>query len=177
MARKVGDPARNRSMVMAASYHALMGGDGCWLWLGEINHSGYGLAYYNGRAYRAHRALYEVVNGPVPDGKQLDHLCRNRACVRPSHLEPVTNWENTLRGKNMTAENVRKTHCPRGHSYDSVRKRPGKTDARRCSTCDAAAKARSRPKEHARRRARRAAARAIRMAATPAASESIGGVQ
>ncbi len=151
----------NTSFVMAASVNALIGGDGCWPWLGKANSGGYGLTTFKGRTYRAHRAMYEVVVGPIPEGLQLDHLCRNRACVRPSHLEPVTNWENTRRGVGPFAQKANGDTCPKGHNYDSLRPRRGKPPARRCSTCDRAARERSRPKEYANRRAARAARRAV----------------
>lgn len=63
----------------------------------------------------AHRVAYEEIMGPVPEGLELDHLCRTRSCVNPSHLEPVTHRENMNRGDVATR---RKTHCPKGHPYD-----------------------------------------------------------
>jgi hypothetical protein len=76
--------------------------DGCWIWTGVINHNGYGRYTYarpDGRslASRAHRIAYELLVGPIPDGLQLDHLCRVKACVNPAHLEPVTQDENMRR--------------------------------------------------------------------------------
>lgn len=156
MAKRPGAPSRYKSVAESALFYTPIGGEGCWQWLGEISRNGYGLAYYKGRAYRAHRAVYEVARGPIPEGLQLDHLCRVRHCVRPSHLEPVTNWENTRRGIGPFAARANQTLCQNGHPYDGERKRQGKPPARRCSICDAAAKARSRPIEYAKRRASRA---------------------
>ncbi|MGL4255763.1 MAG: HNH endonuclease signature motif containing protein [Microbacterium sp.] len=92
----------------------------CWIWLGHIDSKGYGriTTWRNGTIF-AHRLAYELVNGPIPEGLQIDHLCRIPACVNPDHLEPVTGRENTLRGVGPTAENARKTSCKRGHPFDA----------------------------------------------------------
>lgn len=70
---------------------------GCWLWVGTVDR-GYGLLSVDGKTVRAHRYSYETLVGPIPDGLQIDHLCRNRGCVNPAHLEPVTQVENIRRG-------------------------------------------------------------------------------
>ena len=83
---------------------------GCWLWVGT-NRKGYGYFYDRGHhATRAHRFLWEQINGPVPNGLELDHLCRNTKCVNPNHLEAVTHLENMRRGWNAT-----KSYCKNGH--------------------------------------------------------------
>src|ERR1700755_3231525 len=89
--------------------------NGCWVWVGAMDGGGYGRVYTKGRP-RAHKAAWVYLRGPVPDGLELDHLCRNRACVNPKHLEPVTHRENLLRGMAPAAINSRKTHCPKGHA-------------------------------------------------------------
>lgn len=71
---------------------------GCWVWTGRLNRNGYGRAWWKGREPVAHRAVWEAILGTIPTGTVLDHLCRNRACCNPKHLEPVTVRENTLRG-------------------------------------------------------------------------------
>jgi hypothetical protein len=89
--------------------------DGCWLWTACLSSSGYGRFNYGGRGTtgQAHRWAYEHYIGQIPDGMQLDHLCRNPRCVNPNHLEPVSPGENQRRG----LLGVLKTHCPQGHEW------------------------------------------------------------
>lgn len=72
-------------------------GSGCWIWTGSKGEDGYGSVRYRRRVWRAHRAAYTILVGPIPAGLELDHLCRVRACVNPAHLEPVTGEENIRR--------------------------------------------------------------------------------
>lgn len=111
-----------------------IGGPGCWEWTASLQGGGYGQFWLDGSNALAHRVSYQTTVGAVPAGLQLDHLCRNRKCVRPDHLEPVTPSENTHRGDTHAARNAAKTHCPAGHSYtEHGRQRP---DGRReCVTC------------------------------------------
>ncbi len=92
--------------------------NGCWLWVGSLSSAGYGTFNLGrrGDGYAlAHRYSYESVRGNVPDGLVLDHLCRNRACVNPDHMEPVTNRENILRGQAPSALVHHSGRCARGH--------------------------------------------------------------
>ena len=112
--------------------------DGCWLWRGAIKPDGYGqVRRHPRRNIYAHRFAYELEVGPIPEGLTLDHLCRVRACVRPSHLEPVTMLENLRRGNGVGAVNSRKTHCPRGHEYNVANTRYYRGE-RNCRACDRA---------------------------------------
>ena len=92
--------------------------DGCWVWRAGRVGDGYGAFKLNGKQFRAHRLSYQALIGDIPDDKQLDHLCRNRACVRPDHLEIVDVRTNLLRGETIAATNASATNCPQGHPYD-----------------------------------------------------------
>lgn len=88
---------------------------GCWVWSGSCSCDGYGRVKVNREVLLAHRAVYELLIGPIPPAMTLDHLCRVRCCVNPAHLEPVSAKENFSRGFAPAAVNSRKTHCIRGH--------------------------------------------------------------
>ena len=107
----------------------------CWLWTGPLNPNGYAQFSVEGRRVYAHRFAYELLIGPIPDGLQLDHLCRVRHCVNPKHLEPVTCQENLLRGDTLLARNVAKTECPQGHPYDDANTYIGSKGERKCRSC------------------------------------------
>jgi hypothetical protein len=93
--------------------------DGCWEWAGAHNRDGYGTAYTGTRPLGAHRVIYELLVGPIPEGLTIDHLCRNRGCVNPSHMEPVPKRVNLLRGVGVGALHAAKTHCVHGHPFDA----------------------------------------------------------
>lgn len=90
----------------------------CWLWTAGCFDSGYGAFQVSGKCVRAHKFSYELARGPVPVGRQLDHLCRNVRCVRPDHLEAVTARVDVLRSHGIAARNALKTHCDVGHVFD-----------------------------------------------------------
>ena len=107
---------------------------GCYVWTGGDSGIGYGSVWFNGRPRRVHRVVYEHFNGPIPEGMQIDHLCRNRACSNVHHLEVVTNQENCLRGKQ------RITHCPSGHMYSQENTRIKSDSGSKYRVCKACTK-------------------------------------
>lgn len=110
---------------------------GCWLWIGPLHTNLYGRIIVQGERIYAHQLSYRLFRGPVPDGLELDHLCRTPCCVNPDHLEPVTHKENCLRGRSMCARNAVKTHCPAGHPYDERNTRFPIGGGRKCRKCHA----------------------------------------
>lgn len=102
--------------------------NGCWQWTGPVDQNGYGKFGRN----VAHRRAYEELVGPVPEGLELDHLCHNRGCINPAHLEPVTRAENIRRAGPAT-----KTHCVRGHEFttENTMERPDRLGQRVCRAC------------------------------------------
>lgn len=116
----------------------------CWTWVAYCTPRGYGRYNLDGRICFAHRVAYEDQRGPIPDGLELDHLCRNTSCVNPDHLEPVTRRENILRGlgpivlnqnrMRYAASKRARTHCKRGHEYTPENTRY-LTSGRECRAC------------------------------------------
>jgi hypothetical protein len=112
---------------------------GCWIWIGAINNYGYGMVQINGSKHSAHRISYEIAKGAIADNLQIDHLCRNRRCINPEHLEAITQKENLLRGETIAAKNKSKTHCPKGHPYSKkntiMKNKGGGYRSRQCRIC------------------------------------------
>jgi hypothetical protein len=137
----------------------------CTIWTGAKTGAGYGNLWVNGQYLGAHRVAWTLFVGPVPDDLEIDHLCRNRACVKacadsngPAHLEPTTHRENDLRGTGRSARNAEKEQCLNGHPFDEANTRCETNrfglPSRRCRKCHAA-----------RQRARKARLREARVAA------------
>lgn len=106
----------------------------CWEWTGATQSGGYGNLMVGGRATKAHRVAYELLVGPIPDGLVIDHLCRNRACVNPDHLEPVTQAENVRRGDSKMARNAAQVRCHNGHKLSGENLRVD-SYGRHCRAC------------------------------------------
>lgn len=104
---------------------------GCWLWTASTV-DGYGRIGWKGKMQYAHRLTYELLIGPIPQGLQLDHLCRTRRCINPLHLEPVTPSENIKRGYDARKQ---KTHCKHGHEFTNENTYITSKNERQCRVC------------------------------------------
>jgi hypothetical protein len=126
-------PRKSRPLTTFYSHVSKNTSTKCWDWTGEINWGGYGRFMIRKKHYQAHRFSYGLFKGAIPEGYELDHLCRNRSCVNPDHLEAVTRSTNLRRGHNYNRD---KTHCPKGHLYSGenllIRTDTG---SRRCREC------------------------------------------
>lgn len=111
--------------------------EGCWEWQGNRNNVGYGLFKLNRRYVVAHRFAYEAMISEIPDGLEIDHLCRNRACVNPYHMDPVTHRVNMQRGKLAL-----RAECGKGHPFAGENLAFTSSGSRVCVTCKRAASAR-----------------------------------
>lgn len=103
---------------------------GCWEWTAHLSDNGYGAVHWDGRHTRAHRVAYELLVAPIPPGLSIDHLCRNRLCCNPEHLEAVSLVENIRRARVLV------THCKWGHPFSENNTRI-ESGSRKCRTCDA----------------------------------------
>ena len=106
----------------------------CWVWTAALG-SGYGMFWMDGRQHRAHVVSYTWEYGEIPKWRERDHLCRNRACVRPTHLEAVTHWVNVARGTSPHGVNAAKDRCRNGHLFTDENTRINSQGARVCVTC------------------------------------------
>lgn len=130
----VVDRLRLRSIEAPCLVKGILGP--CRVWTGACDPKGYGMINNGppeGKTVRAHRIAYTILVGPIPDGLELDHLCRRRDCWNPDHLEPVTTAENSSRGRSWTHQ-AAKTHCPKGHPFDvdNTYESNGKRHCREC---------------------------------------------
>jgi hypothetical protein len=132
-----GNPAASRFWAKVDK------GAWCWEWTGAKTSRGYGnFSVWDGRNVPAHRYAYEAMRGPIPVGLDLDHLCRNRGCVNPAHLEPVSRRENTLRGASPTVIAYWRRECIHGHELTPENTAPNGPGKTRCRTCQRASEQR-----------------------------------
>lgn len=112
---------------------------GCWVWNGYKTSHGYGSMKMAGRRDYAHRISFRYFKGEIPKELQIDHLCRNRLCINPDHLELVTSAENTRRGNSNSSINAKKTNCSKGHPFFGsnliLKTKNGKIVGRKCRIC------------------------------------------
>ena len=137
-------PSLNAAMRERLSDKIRIDGE-CWLWTAFCGPDGYGRFNACGEMY-AHRVLYILMHGSIPAGMELDHLCKNRGCVNPAHLDPVNHRENLMRGDGWGAKNARKTACHRGHPFDEKNTGRIKDGRRYCRSCLRASSQRQRDK-------------------------------
>lgn len=117
--------------------------DGCWNWNASLTEGGYGQFFVRGKRWRSHRFSYTNHRGAIPDGLELDHLCRNRQCCNPEHLEAVSRRENQKRGTSPVSLNIDATQCVNGHAFNEANTRYI-DDRRQCRACERDRKRRSR---------------------------------
>jgi len=141
----------------------------CWEWTARRDTGGYGVLKSGRKNRRAHRISYEMFVGPVPEGLQLDHLCRVRHCVNPEHLEPVTQRVNSLRSNGVSAANAKKTHCKRGHPFSGENLLVTNKGTRQCRAC--------RPLHDTANRKRRAARRLAALSSPPVVGKAVADVK
>lgn len=107
----------------------------CFNWVGCLSKNGYGRFNLNGKMVRTHRLSYKLYRGEIPQGLEIDHLCRNRKCCNPEHLEAVTRKENVLRGETGKHNRI-KTHCKNGHEFNGKNTYIKLTGGRGCRECN-----------------------------------------
>lgn len=107
----------------------------CWSWSGYVGKSGYVQFFFNGKLGLAHRFSYMLHYGPIPDGEDIDHICRNRSCTNPAHLRVLSHRENVLCGNTRPAKHAAQTHCLRGHPFTPENTYLNPRGERQCRKC------------------------------------------
>lgn len=128
---KYSDPNYTKPSFQGKFWSKVSRSGGCFEWTSSLTSDGYGKVWDGSKTRLAHRVAYEFANGKIPNGLEIDHLCRNRRCVNPDHLEAVTAKINSQRSLSVSGVNFRKTHCQKGHVFDQVNKNGHKI----CTQC------------------------------------------
>lgn len=136
----MGRPFKYRDDAERVRRNVVIDDNGCWIWQLKVHKTGYGHVTVPRNAvrmtYLVHRFAYEALVGEIPEGLQLDHLCRVRACCNPEHLEPVTSRENSARSPlNFVGINLAKTRCAQDHPFNDENTRRTPSGARECRIC------------------------------------------
>lgn len=138
-------PRKSKPLLERLAGNISVSFSGCWEWLGSLQPNGYGTlgvgqrSLGQKRTLYAHRVSYEIFIGKIPTGLDLDHLCRNRRCINPMHLEPVTRSINNKRGIGATILgkiNASKKFCKNGHQFNAENTRHRKSGGRACRICE-----------------------------------------
>ena len=109
--------------------------NGCWEWTASLDSCGYGHIFFAGKLRKAHRVAYELLKTPIPEGYEIDHLCRNRRCINPEHMEIVSHAENMRRSPSFEKRRLAK-RCKRGHSLsDAFINKTKSGISRQCRQC------------------------------------------
>jgi len=109
--------------------------DGCWNWTGHVSGGGYGRIRNGGKREQAHRVSFALAGNKIPEGLVVDHICNNRRCVRPDHLQAITQRDNILRSDSPPARQSKQVACLNGHPLDGdnlFMRRNGKRECRVC---------------------------------------------
>ena len=130
----MAEPSKGLTLEQRIMRLVAVTNSGCWQWTGAINRHGYGKLTVNAKTAQAHRVSYELFRGAIPNGLSIDHLCRNRACANPAHMEPVETRTNTLRGISHVAARAIQTHCKHGHEFTAENTYLWRT-SRICKAC------------------------------------------
>jgi len=133
---KLGRPRATDDEYVARFLSKINKTPSCWEWTDVLHSDGYGSFFFKKKNIKAHRFSFELFNESIKHDYVIDHICRNRKCVNPEHLRQVTKRENAIyNSESVSAKNLLKTHCPKGHAYDENNIGKRKDSRRKCKAC------------------------------------------